>query len=150
MLWLIPGAAGHLASFSSTRSRTAWAIEAASAQLRGAPNVWYDTSSICESDSFDALYSGVGIERVMYGSDDVPVGVIRGKYISFGRAWAFLSPTNQSLNLSHCDGRMTFTRYEQLRAMRRAARRLGITTSQNQSLFFDTAMALVQAARNGR
>ena len=62
----------------------------------------------------------------MYGSDDIPVGVLRGKYIAFGFAWAYLSPSNHSLNLSHCDGRMTFTRYEQLRAMRRAARRLGM------------------------
>jgi hypothetical protein len=42
---------------------------------------------------------------------------------------------------------MTFTRYEQLRAMRRAARRLGITPAQNQALFFDTAMNLVQSVR---
>ena len=36
----------------------------------------------------------------MYGSDDIPVGVLRGKYIAFGCAWAYLSETNHSLNLS--------------------------------------------------
>ena len=69
-----------------------------------------------------ALMAGVGPEHVMYGSDDLPVGAMRGKYITFGRAWAFLSETNHSLNLSHCDPRMTMVRYEQLRAMRQAAR----------------------------
>lgn len=83
----------------------------------------------------------------MYASDDIPVGVMRGKYVAFGRAWAYLSPTNQSLSLVHCDGRMTFTRYEQLRAMRRAARRFGMTAAQNQALFHDTALQLVQAVR---
>jgi predicted TIM-barrel fold metal-dependent hydrolase len=132
------------------RSYSAWAIEKAAGSLRGLPNVWYDTSSVCESDSFDALYSSVGPERVMYGSDDIPIGVMRGKYIAFGHAWAYLSETNHALGLSHCDPRMTFTRYEQLRAMRRAARRLGMTRQQNEALFHDTAAALVEAVRGQR
>lgn len=129
------------------RSYSAWAIERAARHLRGLPNVWYDTSSVCESDALDALYTGVGADRVMYGSDDLPVGVLRGKYIAFGRAWAFLSETNHALSLSHCDGRMTFTRYEQLRAMRRAAGRLGLTRGQIAALFHDTAAALVGSGR---
>jgi glutamate-1-semialdehyde 2,1-aminomutase len=83
----------------------------------------------------------------MYGSDDLPVGVLRGKYVAFGRAWAYLSETNHALNLSHCDGRMTFTRYEQLRAMRRAAARLGMTAAQTRALFHDTAASLVGSVR---
>jgi hypothetical protein len=129
------------------RSYSAWAIERAASRLRGLANVWYDTSSVCESDAMDALYTGIGTDRVMYGSDDLPVGVHRGKYVTFGRAWAFLSEINQSLNLSHCDGRMTFTRYEQLRAMRRAARRLAMTRKQTEALFHDTATALVNSVR---
>jgi predicted TIM-barrel fold metal-dependent hydrolase len=129
------------------RGYSAWAIEKAARRLRGLHNVWFDTSSVCESDAFDALYSHVGIERVMYGSDDLPVGVLRGKYIAFGYAWAYLSPSNQSLALSHCDGHMTFTRYEQLRAMKRASQRLGINSRQHEALFFDTAHDLVQSVR---
>lgn len=125
------------------RSYSAWAIEAAAQHLRGLPNVWYDVSSVCESDAMVGLYSGVGTDRVMYGSDDIPVGVLRGKYIAFGRAWAYLSESNHSLGLSHCDGRMTFTRYEQLRAMRRAGERLGMTRQQNEALFHDTALDLI-------
>lgn len=140
-----PGAKWILAHCA--RSYSAWAIEGAAKQLRGLPNVWYDTSSVCESDAFDALYTGVGADRVVYGSDDIPVGVMRGKYVAFGRAWAFLSESNHALNLSHCDGRMTFVRYEQLRAMRRAAVRLGMTRTQTQALFHDTAAALVNSAR---
>lgn len=140
-----PGARWILAH--SARSYSAWAIEKAAGRLAGLPNVWYDTSSVCESDSFEALYAGVGPQRVMYGSDDIPVGVLRGKYIAFGFAWAYLSETNHSLDLSHCEGRMTFTRYEQLRAMRRAAKRLGLTREQNEALFHDTAARLIAAVR---
>jgi hypothetical protein len=140
-----PGAKWILAHCA--RSYSAWPIEGAARQLRGLPNVWYDTSSVCESDALDALYTAIGADRVMYGSDDLPVGVLRGKYVAFGRAWAYLSEANHNLNLSHCDGRMTFTRYEQLRAMRRAATRLGMTREQTEALFHGTAAALVDSAQ---
>ncbi len=129
------------------RSYSAWAIEKAAPVLRSLPNVWFDTSSVCESDSFDALFSEVGASRVMYGSDDVPIGVLRGKYIAFGRAWGFLSESNHALGLSHCDARMTFTRYEQLRAMKRAAKRAGLTRDDLERLFWTTAANLVESAR---
>ena len=131
------------------RSYSAWAIEQAAPYLRDLDNVWYDTSSVCESDAFDALFSTIGVERVLYGSDDAPVGITRGKYIAFGKAWAFLSESNQGLDLSHCDGRMTFTRYEQLRAMRRAALRARLTGEQIEDLFYSTAMRLLGNVRSG-
>ena len=143
-----PGARWILAHCA--RSYSSWAIEKAARTLRNLPNIWYDTSSVCESDAMDALYTGVGCDRVMYGSDDIPVGVLRGKYVSFGFAWAYLSESNHSMNLSHCEGRMTFTRYEQLRAMCRAAKRLGMTRAQNEAMFHDTAAALIDAARPAR
>jgi glutamate-1-semialdehyde 2,1-aminomutase len=90
--------------------------------------------------------AGVGPERVMYGSDN-PVGVGRGKYIAFGYAWSYLSEKNHSLGLSHCNPQMTFVLYEQLRAMRRAAMRLGLTPTQIEDLFCNTAARLVESAR---
>lgn len=142
----LPGAQWILAHCA--RSYSTWAIDKAAPHLRGLPNIWFDTSSVCESDAFDALFSGVGVERVMYGSDDIPVGVMRGKYITFGFAWTFLSEENHRFSLAHADPRMTFTRYEQLRAMRRAARRLSLTPGQVDGLFHGTAEALVRSARD--
>lgn len=132
------------------RSYSSWAIEKAAKRLRALPNIWYDTSSVCDADAFDALYSGVGIERVIYGSDDIPVGVMRGKYITFGFAWSFLSEHNHSLSLAHADPRMTFTRYEQLRGMCRAARRMGLTSGQIQMLFHDTTAGLIEGVRQSK
>ncbi len=129
------------------RSYSSWAIERAADTLRALSNVWYDTSSVCETDAIYALMKTVGPERVMYGSDDIPIGVLRGKYVTFGYAWAYLSETNHQLGLSHCDARMTFTRYEQLRAMRRSAEMLGLDEGPRRALFHDTAAALVASVR---
>lgn len=142
-----PGAKWILAHCA--RSYSAWAIEKAAKHLRGLPNVWYDTSTVCEADALDALYTGVGVDRVMYGSDDM-IGPPRGKYIAFGRSWAYLSPLNHSLSLAHCDGRLTYIRYEQLRAMKRGARQIGLSTAQRQALFHDTARALVDSVKPTR
>lgn len=139
-----PGAKWILAHCA--RSYSAWAIEAAASRLRGLHNVWYDTSTVCDSDALDALYTGVGVDRVMYGSDDM-IGPMRGKYITFGRAWAYLSPTNHTMSLAHCDPRMTYIRYEQLRAMKRGARQIGLSTAQREALFYDTARALVDSVK---
>lgn len=128
------------------RSYSAWAIEKAATRLRGLPNVWYDTSTVCEADALDALYTGVGVDRVMYGSDDM-IGPMRGKYIAFGFAWSLLSEANHAMSLGHCDGRMTYIRYEQLRAMKRGARQVGLDAGQRQALFHDTARGLVDATR---
>lgn len=129
------------------RSYSAWAIDRAAARLRNMPQVWFDTSSVCESDAIDALYQAVGHERIMYGSDDLPVGVLRGKYVAFGHAWAWLSETNHALRLEHCDPRMTFTRYEQLRAMARVARRLRQPAQHISDLFYNTARGLLDYVR---
>lgn len=129
------------------RAYSSWPIERAGSRLRDMPNTWFDTSSVCESDAIEALIRTVGIERVMYGSDDVPVGVLRGKYISFGYGWAYLSEQNHNLNLTHCDGRMTFTRFEQLRAMKRASRAVDLTEPQVEALFHDNAVSLIHGNR---
>lgn len=122
-------------------------IEQAAPMLRQLSNAWYDTSSVCDADAIAALIEVVGIDRVMYGSDDLPVGAVRGKYITFGRGWAFLSETNHSLSLSHCDARMTFVRYEQLRAMKRACQQHQLSEAERRDLFYNTAARLVHAAR---
>lgn len=137
-----PGARWILAHCA--RSYSSWPIKRAGRRLRDLPRTWFDTSSVCESDAIAALLETVGVERVMYGSDDVPVGILRGKYIAFGHGWAYLSEHNHQFDLSHCDPRMTFTRYEQLRAMRRAAIAARLSRDQVAAIFHDNAARLLR------
>jgi len=129
------------------RSYSAWMIDRAGRRLRDLPNTWCDTSSVCESDAVAALLECIGPGRVMYGSDDVPVGALRGRYVAFGYGWAYLSETNHRLNLSHCDPRMTFTRYEGLRAMQRAARWLKLSRNDVEQMFHGNAVRMLSGVR---
>ena len=128
------------------RSYSAWAIEKSAKKLKNIDNIWFDCSTVCESDALDALYTGIGVEKIMYGSDDM-ISPMRGKYIAFGKAWSLLTPSNHSMKLNHCDERMTFIRYEQLRAMKRGAKQIGLNLQQRKSLFYSTAKYLVDSIK---
>ncbi|MFA5865800.1 MAG: amidohydrolase family protein [Phycisphaerae bacterium] len=123
-------------------------IQAAN-RLRAIPNLWYEISSVCDADAMAELLSIGGPDRVMYGSDDIPVGILRGKYITFGHGWAGMTDTNHQFDLSHCDPRMTFTRYESLRAFRRATSRHGYGKTELEKLFFTNAMNLISSRQSG-
>jgi len=125
------------------RSYGAWAIERAAPMLRGLPNVWYETSSVCSMEAFDALFSAIGADRILHGADGPGIAFTRGMSIIYGYAWGDLTEENNKLDMAHCDGRMTFYIYEQLRALRRAVRRLGLTPTQIEDVFHGTASRLV-------
>lgn len=134
--------------FHCARSYSDWPLEKAAPRLKQIPNLWYEGSSVCETDAFDVLFETADRGRVCYGSDDLPVGAARGKYVAYGRAWVSVHEQNQTFNVDHCDGRMTFTRYEMLRAMRRAARHARFTRQEIEDLFYNNAMRLIQETRS--
>ena len=136
------------ALFHCARSYSSWAIERAAPRLKNIPNVWYESSSVCETDAFDALFSLADPTHICYGSDDLSVGIGRGKYIAYGYCWVSMTENNQSFNTSHTDGRMTFVRYEMLRAMRRAAMHAHFTREQIEDLFHNNARRLIDDTRS--
>lgn len=132
----------------NARSYSALPIEKAAARLRNIPNIWFESSSVCEADAFYATLANLDVSRFCYGSDDPGAGIVRGKYIAWGYAWSQIDEHNQKLSVVHCDGRMTFVRYEMLRAMKRAAKYAGLNRQQIEDIFYNNADRLVNAVRN--
>ena len=126
------------------RSFAPFPIEKAGPKFRGIPNVWYEVSAVCVMESFDALFSNVDIDRILYGADSGDVGFARGKSIVYGYKWGDLTPKTDRLG-----GEMTFYVYEQLRAMRRASVRFGLTKAQVEDMFFNTGHRLVESVAEG-
>ena len=122
------------------RSFSPYPIEKAAPAFRGLPNVWYEVSAVCSMESFDVLFSQVDTDRILYGADSGDVAFSRGKIVFYGSSWGDLTSTANQLG-----GELTFYLYEQLRAMRRAAIRLGLTRKQIQDIFFTTGDRLVQS-----
>ncbi|MCK4416782.1 MAG: amidohydrolase family protein [Candidatus Latescibacteria bacterium] len=126
------------------RSFNPWFLEKAIEQIRDLPNVWYDTSAVCDSGVFDILLRNISWKRILYGSDALPGSGERGKYIAFAYGWALLREDNHRLDLSHCESRMTFALYEELRALRRAAQNAGLTETQLEDIFYNNAIQLLK------
>jgi len=122
-------------------------LERSADRLRTIPNLWSDTSSVCDADALTALISILGADRMMYGSDDLTVSARRGKYITFGYAWVDLNEGNSPFHPDHCDPRMTYIRYESLRALKRAAGHLALSHEQIQNLFLGNAQALLSIVK---
>jgi len=134
--------------YHGARNFSGWALEKAAPRLRRLQNIWIEGSAVCETDAFDSIFSNIDISRVCYGSDDFNAGMTRGKYIAWGYGWELMDSRNQTFNTDHCDGRMTFVRYEMLRAMRRAARNQRLTRNQIEDVFFNNAARLVEDVWN--
>ena len=100
--------------------------------------VWCDLSAVCDPYSHFLLLKHFDIRRLMFGSDNIGAGCMRGKYVTWGRAWAFAG----SKECSHCDGRATFVVYEQLRAMKQAADMAGLSQADVEAVFHGNAERL--------
>ncbi len=122
-------------------------LEKAIEQIRDIPNMWYDISAVCESSVFEILLRKGSLKRILYGSDNLPVGADRGKYIAFGHGWALLHEDNHSFDLSHCNSQMTTVLYEQLRALRRAVYDVGLDKNRVEDIFYNNAIRLLEKVK---
>ena len=129
------------------RAFNAFMLEDSIRRLRDLPNIWYDTSAVNELYSHYLLMKYEDRSRIMFGSDNVAAGCVRGKYITYGRAW---EGYEGNPDLPHCDPRPTFVVYEQLRQERQVAEMLGLTDREIEDHFSGNAARFIQAVDRAR
>lgn len=117
-----------------------WAIEHSVDQVVEYSNLWFGTSAVNSSDVFDLLFKKVPTDRILYSSDS-HAGWMRAKYVWWGYAWQYLQ--EGVLDTAHCDPRATFVNYEQVRAMRYAARRHDFDKETIEAIFYDNALKMI-------
>lgn len=109
--------------------------------LRGLENVWFDTSAITEAGAFEAIVREFGISRLMFGAD-FPVARIRGRCVSIGDSFIWLSEDNTRFEAAYAPIRPVIILLESLRAHRQAAWNLRLSDSDVEKLFWDNAARL--------
>jgi len=117
------------------RAFHAFMLEKAVFVLRNIPNLWYDTSAVCEPYSHYLLFKYENLERVMFGSDNIAAGSDHGKYITWGKGWCFFRAPEQP----HCVSHNTLVVYEQLRAMKQAADMAELSQEDIEAIFHRNA-----------
>jgi microsomal dipeptidase-like Zn-dependent dipeptidase len=100
-----------------------------------------------DSEVFYTYLTELGPERVLYGSDNLPVGALRGRCVGFGYDWAFVTEDKCPLPpLPFGPIQPSLVLYEELRAIRRAALRADLSRSSIERIFHTNAERILHEA----
>jgi len=106
-----------------------------------AENLWIDTSAVCDTGVFLALFSRYDLSRILFGSDLVAAAAFRGNYIRLGRSWHVVTPQVVERE-GGLESRATFAIYENLSALFHAARYCHVSEEDIQNIFYNNAAGL--------
>ena len=109
--------------------------------LRGLRNVWCDTSAITESGALEAVIATLGPDRLLYGSD-FPVTHLRGRCVSIGDSFLWLTPNNANFRTSYGEVRPILVGIESLRALKLACRHMRLSDGEVEAIFYSNGAAL--------
>ena len=110
--------------------------------LRGLENVWFDTSAVCEADAMAAILEEFGPRRLLWGSD-FPCCQDRGRIVTLGNGFAWLSTAQVEWNEKALFGQPVLVGLESIRAVLNAADRVGLTDEDLRDIFCDNAQRLI-------
>jgi glutamate-1-semialdehyde 2,1-aminomutase len=109
--------------------------------LRGLENVWFDTSAVTEAGAFEAIVEMIGHDRLLYGSDFY-ISHMRGRCVAIGDSFHWFYAEDMGLEEKHATLQPVLVGLESLRSLRLAARRLKLSDTQVENLFYGNAARL--------
>jgi predicted TIM-barrel fold metal-dependent hydrolase len=114
-------------------------LETAILRLRDLPNLWYDTSAVCETYPQALLLKYESRKRILFGTDSA-IGIggcRRGRVVSLADRVEYLKIAAHA----------TFWCYEQLRAQRQACELLDLGRGEVEDIFRGNAERLTRLCR---
>jgi glutamate-1-semialdehyde 2,1-aminomutase len=109
--------------------------------LSGFDNVYFDTAAVCEPIAIEIIIRRFGVNRVLWGSD-YPVSAGRGKCVSLGDDFVWITPKNLTVKTCYDKG-MVLVGVENLMAMDYAAMAAGLSKSDIGDIFYNNAVRLL-------
>ena len=109
------------------------------------PNVYFDISMLNNWEVLEYLFAHVDPHKILYGTD-LPIGIAPGKSIEINDQYTYVTPVPWELSISDDHGKLVFTAftYEELRAIKKAVERLGLSRQFVEDLFFNNAVKLIE------
>ena len=116
--------------------------------IAACPNAYLDTAMVNHEGVLEHTFKNFPRDRILFGSD-APVAFLRGKSVEINNQYAYLMGEDYEIGTSICDTKhaVTFTTffYEQLRGIKLAAERAGLSGSEIENIFFHNANRLFTA-----
>ena len=106
------------------------------------PNAYIDTAMVNHEGVLEYAFNNFPRERIVFGSD-APIAFLRGKSVEINNQYAYLMGEAYAIGSSiyDADSAVTFTSffYEQLRGIKLACERAGLSRSEIENIFFNNA-----------
>jgi predicted TIM-barrel fold metal-dependent hydrolase len=116
--------------------------------IAACPNAFIDTAMINHEGVLEYAFRTLPRERILFGSD-APIAFLRGKSVELNNQYAYLMGEAYEIGTSIYDARhaVAFTTffYEQLRGIKLAAERAGLSAREIENFFFNNASHLFSA-----
>ena len=96
------------------------------------------------------VFKNFDLSRVLFGSDHLMAGAVRGRYTEVGTFWVFVGKPDFDWGHLLYHQEPTYVIYEQLRAMGRAAKLLGLSKKQIRDIFWNNAIGLLKELRRAK
>ncbi len=116
--------------------------------IAACPNAYVDTAMVNHEGVLEYLFRQFPRERILFGSD-APIAFLHGKSVEINNQYAYLMGEDYEIGTSIYDAghavSFTFFFYEQLRGIKLAAERVGLSRLEVEALFFDNACRLFSA-----
>lgn len=116
--------------------------------IAACPNAYVDTAMVNHEGVLEHAFRNFPRDRIFFGSD-APVACLRGKSVEINNQYAYLMAEDYEIGTSIHDvsGAVEFTSfyYEQLRGIRLAAERAGLTPAEIEEIMFGNANRLFSA-----
>jgi hypothetical protein len=115
-------------------------------RIRERPNVYVDLAMLNHWEVLEYLFRRFPRERILFGTD-MPVSCLGGKSVEINDQYAYVVERDLRIGsmIWDAEGVIEFTTfyYEELRAIRKAAERVGLTRQEIEGVFFRNAMTLL-------
>ncbi len=112
------------------------------------PNAWIDTAMVNQEGVLEYAFRHFPRDRILFGSD-APIACLRGKSVEINNQYAYLMGEDYEIGTSIFDskGAVAFTTfyYEQLRGIKLASERAGLTVGEVENILFHNAHRLFTA-----
>ena len=113
-------------------------------------NVYFDLAFVGSAPVIAYAIRTAGVRKFVFGTD-LPVADIKGKNVDFNNQRLYVTEEPRAWSMSNPGLGLEFTRfyYEELRAIKGAARQLRLSDAQIEDIFFRNAERLIGSSRPG-
>ncbi len=111
-------------------------------------NVYYDLAMLNNWEVLEYLFDNVESYKILYGTD-TPIAIAPGKSVEINDQYTYVTPIPWELSISDDHKKLIFTSflYEELRAIKKAAKRLNLSRSFIEDIFYNNGMELLKSVK---